>query len=189
MTSFGLGEIGIILVMALIFFDVKQIGKAMKLFGKLRSKFNRMQRDFRYQFDNLISAEEEKEELEKVQNSVHEARMWGSKRAQNIPGWQKSKAAETLVTIVESFSPYLEAKTVAAYSALHDELDSLPLLKKIIADGKILLLPYLKEMQIHMAPVNDLEKDTSIGAFGILEPIEKCRDQTPPSPSVPQEKP
>jgi 5-formyltetrahydrofolate cyclo-ligase len=184
MTSFGFGEIGLVLVLILMAFDAKQIGKALKWFGSLRSKFYRMQRDFKYQFDNLMAEEEEKDNLEKIKSSSDEMRKWGKEKIRGLSHIEKNDASQAVVKTLENFEPYQNAKIVAAYSSLHDELDTLPLINKILSDGKTLILPYLQEKRMYMAPISDFHKDTQHGPYGILEPVEKYRNETQLSPDI-----
>ncbi len=184
MTSFGLGEIGIVLILILISFDIKQIGKILKWLRSMRSKFYRMQTDLKYQFNNLVAEEERKEELDKIHNSVDEMREWGAKQVRKLSGVKKFEASKSFLNLMESFAPYTKAKIIAAYSNLHDELETTQLLKKILNDGKTLLLPYIKDKQMFFARICELGKDTVPGPFGILEPIEKYREEPPQQPDI-----
>jgi 5-formyltetrahydrofolate cyclo-ligase len=63
-----------------------------------------------------------------------------------------------------------DARTVLLYSALPDEVPTLPLLNRLTAEGKTVLLPRVvsdtdMELRRYTGP-NDLEP----GAFGIMEP-------------------
>jgi 5-formyltetrahydrofolate cyclo-ligase len=184
MTSFGLAEIGIVVLLILISFDIKQIGKILKWLRNIRTKFYRMQSDLKYQFNNLVAEEERKDELDKIQNSSDEMRKWGAKQARSFTTVRKFEASKSLLTVMEDFEPFKKAEIIAAYSSLHDELDTSQLLKKILADGKTLLLPYVKDKHMLFARICELGKDTVPGPFGILEPVEKYREEAAPSPDI-----
>ena len=184
MTSFGIGEIGIVLLLILVSFDAKQIGKFLRWIREIRSKFNRMQTNFKYQFDNLLVEEERKEELSKTPNVSADMRNWGANQVKKITSIKKFEASKLLVSSLASFQPLIDAKVIAAYSSLYDELDTSLLLKKILAEKKTLVLPYLKNDQMFFAPIEDLGRDTKTGMFGILEPIEEFRKKDFPSPDL-----
>lgn len=65
----------------------------------------------------------------------------------------------------------VSAKTVLAYAALPDEVDTTTLLDQLLADGKTILLPKVidhEKMEVRLyTGRNDLQE----GAFHILEPI------------------
>ena len=184
MTSFGLGEILIVLILLLVSFDVKQIAKAMKWMRSLRAKFFNIQSEWRSQLDRVLLEEESKEQLQQGMQSKAGMRKWAADRVEKFPALMRHHASHDLLKHLEDFKPYLEAKRIAAYSAKSDELDTGPLLDKILKDGKALLLPYIYENELKFARVKDLQDHLESGKWGILEPVASLRKTAEDPPDL-----
>jgi 5-formyltetrahydrofolate cyclo-ligase len=104
-----------------------------------------------------------------------------------------SEAAKALLKQVTEWPSYRNANVVSCYSGTLDEIDTEPLLRQILMDGKTLVMPYVIKSDgrygdtfdtLGMAKVADLDKDVSEGAFGILEPGPALRNETAPEPDL-----
>ena len=71
---------------------------------------------------------------------------------------------------------YRAAGVVAAYASFGSELDTAEFLARILADGKLLLLPRINRVQraLELRQVNDPGADLVAGVWGIREPAERC---------------
>lgn len=70
-----------------------------------------------------------------------------------------------------SLDEYAEANTVFAFVGMDREIDTMPLLKRILADGKRLCLPVTEDGErMSVREVSSLDSLESRGRFAILEP-------------------
>ncbi len=179
MTSFGIGELLVVLVLSLLAFDIKHIGKAFKWISSMRSKFFNLQNDWKSQLEQMIQDQDAQEVLEKNIHSVSGMRKWGHDRLHSQPAMNRYQASQEIMDQLKDFEPYKKAKVVACYSSLYDELDTSYLLKKILEDKKAVWLPYItkkdKVSEMKFAPIETLGKDTTPGVLGILEPLKELQ--------------
>ncbi|MCL2811086.1 MAG: 5-formyltetrahydrofolate cyclo-ligase [Clostridia bacterium] len=87
-----------------------------------------------------------------------------------IPTQEAKRQADLVAERLAEWPPYRRAKSVLLYAALPGELDTGPMLDRVLADGKRLLLPRCEEGKVMQAVwVEDLRLLVS-GRFGIREP-------------------
>jgi 5-formyltetrahydrofolate cyclo-ligase len=63
-----------------------------------------------------------------------------------------------------------EARSILLYVGRKDELDTKPLILKLLSAGKAVYLPRMEGAKIVLYRVKNLKTDLEAGAFGILEP-------------------
>lgn len=70
---------------------------------------------------------------------------------------------------------YKNSKTVLCYSAINDEVDTSLIISNALQDGKTLALPYCVDNngKMNFYIVENFDKQTVIGSYGIIEPIIK----------------
>ncbi len=187
--SLGLGEMGVVLALALVLIEPKKLGKVMKEFTKLKKKVSEIQSNVKTQIDAITLEADAIEKSERTKNDKKSMRQWGKDQAQALTAENRAEAAGTLLDKVIDLPTYKNAKVVACFSSTLNEIDTEPLLQKILADGKTLALPYLlKDKSAELidkpnspndkastktmafASVVNLEKDLVEGAFDILAP-------------------
>ncbi len=193
--SLGVGEMGVVLALAILLIEPKKLGKVMKEFAKFKRKVSDIQADVKSQLDAITREEDARERIEKVQDDKEGMRKWGRDQVKTQSSVDRAEAAKSLVQKIVEWPTYGHAKVVACFAGSIDELDTEPLLQRILADGKTLLLPFIQKDErfpetshtnnesskvtmtsaICMAPVNDLERDLKEGTFGILEPVTALR--------------
>jgi 5-formyltetrahydrofolate cyclo-ligase len=202
--SLGIGEFGVVVALVVVLVKPKELGKVMREFGKLKRKVSQIQSDVKSQLETLTLESEASDKREKVQHDKAGMREWAKGQIRAVPAAERSAAAMALVDQVAEWPSYKNAKVVACFSGTLEEIDTEPLLRKILADGKTLLMPYVMDFPLAvsgdpatgdalaastsaaatgatlpkilgMARVSDLEKDMAEGAFGILEPIPALR--------------
>jgi 5-formyltetrahydrofolate cyclo-ligase len=171
----------------------------MREFGKLKRKVTQIQSDVKSQLDTLTLEAEANDKRDKVQHDKAGMRTWAKGRLQSLPSSERAAAALAIAERLSEWPGYKSSKVVACFSGSVDEMDTEPLLQRILGDGKILLLPYVipvsplpgeaaaaekKASELGMAQVLDLERDLAEGAFGIREPRPERRLEGAPEPDL-----
>ncbi len=184
MISFGLGELGVVVLLALLFFDAKQVGKAARWIRNARQKITGIQKDWKSQLDKLIEEEDDKEELDRIINDNEAMRKWGDKKISSITGADKFQFSQNIVLQLMELEVVKQAKNVALYSALPDEMDTGFIKKKLLEEGKTVFYPYISQGQMRFVPVPDPIQDMEAGVFGIMEPKPHLRIENPEEPDL-----
>lgn len=87
---------------------------------------------------------------------------------------EKEKADQGIYHQVIESSKYKEAQTIFCYVSTSNEVNTWPIIAKALEDGKIVTVPLCVGKGIMEArriqSLNDLKK----GAYGIMEPEERC---------------
>jgi len=78
-----------------------------------------------------------------------------------------------------SLNQVIKAKKIMGYVSKAKEVNTFPLLEKLLDEGYLLYVPYTKknETALGTAQINDLKSELKEGTFGVLEPIKNIRDQ------------
>lgn len=82
---------------------------------------------------------------------------------------ERGAAGEAVARIACAVPEFERAARVAAYVALDDEVPTLAILDRVLASGRILLLPRVVAKRLEFAAVEDLASLRS-SRFGVLEP-------------------
>ncbi len=170
--SLGIGEFGIVIALAVVMIEPKKLGKVMKEFGKFKRKVLQIQTEVKSQLDSITREEDARQRVEETANDKVGMRKWGRDQIQSQAAAARVDAAQVLLEKIKAWPTYAEAKMVSCFAGSLQEMDTDPLLRQILADGKMLLMPYiaLPEKTMHMAKITNLEMDLVEGAFGIREP-------------------
>ena len=80
-------------------------------------------------------------------------------------------ASKSVLEQLERLDRWNRAETVFAFLSMKDELDTAPILKAVLEQGKTLAVPKVVGDDLVFYRITDLEKDVAPGAFGILEPV------------------
>jgi len=186
--SLGIGEVGVVLALAVVMIKPKELGRVMREFGKFKRKAMEIQSQVRAQLETITIEAEAIEKQMKVGMDKASLRGWAKDRIAALPAVERARAAAALDARVADWQTYKNARTVACFASDLGEIDTAPLLRRILSEGKTLLLPYVqgegKEASMSFAPVKDLEKDLAEGAFGILEPVPETRNGAVPGPDL-----
>jgi 5-formyltetrahydrofolate cyclo-ligase len=193
--SLGIGEFGVVVALVVVLVKPKELGKVMREFGKIKRKVSQIQSDVKSQLESITLEAEAGEKRDKVQHDKAGMRVWAKEQIQALPAADRAAAAGALAAQVAEWPSYKNANVVACFSGTLEEIDTEPLLRRILADGKTLLMPYVLEGEtpgpdgkkarvMGMAKVADLEKDMAEGAFGIQEPVEAARNREAPEPDL-----
>lgn len=186
--SLGIGEVGVILALAVVMIKPKELGKVMREFGKFKRKAMQIQSEVRAQLETITIESEALERQGKLKQDKASFRAWARDRVAAVPAAERAQAADALAARVGEWQGYKSARVVACFASALDEIDTEPLLRRILADGKTLLLPYIRgegpDAAMAFAPAKDLEKDLAEGAFGIREPVPEARNGAAPEPDL-----
>lgn len=143
--SLGFGEVLVILALALALVPPKDMARFMKSLAKWRGKVNNLQGNLRGQFDKLLEDDERQEAEKRIRLDKTEMRRWGREQVRLLPAAARAEAAKAMTKEVGKWDVYHNAKVVAAFCGTLDEVDTEALLRRILADGKTLLLPYVEK--------------------------------------------
>jgi 5-formyltetrahydrofolate cyclo-ligase len=185
--SLGIGELGLVAVVAVLFLDPKKVGEAGRAFARLRRKWSEIQREVKQQIDTAMD-ENPKETPADIRAAKTALRREGKNAVQALTSLERAQAAEKILERLKDWAVFREAKVVAAFAGTHEELDTEPVLRHVLAAGKILLLPFIEapggNSRVALAEVKNREQDLREGAFGILEPREELRGAAAPIPDL-----
>lgn len=186
--SLGVGEFGVVVALAVVLVKPKELGRVMREFGKFRRKVSQIQADVKSQLETITLEAEANDKRQKLQHDKAGMRKWAKDQLQTVPSGERAEAAEAIAEKVAGWPGYKNAKVVSCFSGTVEELDTELLLRRILADGKTLVMPYVsgegKDRILAMAAVADLEKDLTEGSFGIQEPRPELRQGAAPEPDL-----
>lgn len=146
--SLGIGEFGVVVALVVVLVKPKELGKVMREFGKLKRKVSQIQSDVKSQLETLTLESEASDKREKVQHDKAGMRAWARERLKAVPSAERSAAAQALAAQVAEWPSYKNANVVACFSGTLEEIDTEPLLRRILADGKTLLMPYVTDFPL-----------------------------------------
>jgi 5-formyltetrahydrofolate cyclo-ligase len=99
-------------------------------------------------------------------------------RRDALPGGERALLSARIVTTILDLRTYQEADVVLAYASFGTELQTDELLRRVLADGKTLVLPRVERGGLGLYEVRDLGGDLASGTWGIREPEP---DRCPPA--------
>lgn len=173
--SLGLGELALIVIVALVFIDPSKIGTLARGFASLKRKWDAIQRDVKQQFDALALEENLKDSADAVRAAKAALRREALDAVRQLPSAEKALAADAARATLVAWDAYRSAATIALFSGTRDEIDTEGMIRHALADGKTVLLPRVIDSpagkpEMVMVPIRDFDRDVDEGAFGILEP-------------------
>ena len=91
-------------------------------------------------------------------------------RRDALPGGERALLSGRIVTAILGLPAYQDAGAVLAYASFGTELQTDELLRRVLADGKTLVLPRVERGGLGLYEVRDLAGDLAPGTWGIREP-------------------
>jgi len=91
----------------------------------------------------------------------------------------RRKKSQKIKKRLFSLKEFKEAHTILSYYSKESEVETEEMMEEALRKGKRVLLPKVREREICLGEIKDLEKDLEKGRFGILEPKETYRKTTP----------
>ena len=99
-------------------------------------------------------------------------------RRDALPGAERALLSARIVATILDLPTYRDAGAVLAYASFGTELQTDELLRRVLADGKTLVLPRVERGGLGLYEVRDLAGDLAPGTWGIREPEP---DRCPPA--------
>jgi Sec-independent protein translocase protein TatA len=141
--SLGIGELGIIAVVAILFVDPAKVGQAAKAFANVRRKWNNLQREVKDQFDTLTLEENLKDSLNGIRTAKAALRREAREAVRALTASERAVAAEKILEHLKAWPACREAKSIAAFCATFEEVDTENIIRHALAEGKEVRLPYI----------------------------------------------
>jgi 5-formyltetrahydrofolate cyclo-ligase len=174
--SLGLGELGIIAVVAILFVDPSKVSLAAKAFAKMRRKWNNLQREVKDQFDTLTLEENLRESVDGIRSAKAALRREAREAVRTMTAADKSLASEKALEHLKEWPGYRDAQVIALFCGTFEELDTESIIRHALAAGKTVRLPYVNAAgRMEFAAITNFDQDLAEGAFGILEPRQELR--------------
>ncbi len=173
--SLGIGELGLIFVVAMIFIDPSKIGMLARGLGNLRRKWANLQRDVKQQFDTLTLEENLKESADAVRSAKVALRREALEAVRALPSADRAEAAQAVLYQLREWPVYQQAKSLALFCGTREEIDTESIIRHALAEGKTVYLPRVEDgpagsTDMKLALIRDYDRDLAEGTFGILEP-------------------
>lgn len=183
--SLGIGELGIIAVVAILFVDPSKVATGAKAFAKLRRKWTNLQREVKDQFDAITLEENLRDSVNGIRTAKAALRREAREALREVPAGERAVAAERAWEHLKEFAAFQNAKTVALFCSTFEEIDTEQMIRASLRDGKTVRVPYIAESagpeggaakpRMALATIRDYDRDLVEGTFGILEPREELR--------------
>ncbi len=86
-----------------------------------------------------------------------------------------------IATKLQKISDFKKAKTIMFYYSTDEEVNTLPLMNRVLLEGKKVVLPYVDKTEHKIIPsvVRDLDQDLIKGSYGIMEPKPERHQRIP----------
>ncbi len=81
------------------------------------------------------------------------------------------RASLGVLAELESLEQWKNSDLVLAFLSMEDELDTAPILRRVLEQGKMLAVPKVVGDDLVFYQIKNISSDTAPGAFGILEPV------------------
>ena len=102
------------------------------------------------------------------------------RRRAALPEDERATLGARVLDVILQLSAYRHAEVVLAYASFGTELPTDHFLRRVLADGKALLLPRVGREGLDLYEVHDLDKGLAPGKWGIREPIpDRCPPGSP----------
>lgn len=178
-SGIGFTELLFVAVLILIFFGSKEVpyfmregarllAKARKYSDKMRRELNEVARTLDVKEPPVNQASLKKKALRGKYLAARKALSSDERR-------EKSQAICRRIIATDKFG---EAKVIMFYVSTEFEVGTRECIKKALASGKRIVVPYCKGMprEMGIAEIRELDADLSEGRFKLLEPRQELRD-------------
>ncbi len=93
---------------------------------------------------------------------------------------EKAEKSKTITLKFLDTDDYKKANSILIYHPFRSEIDTTQIIEKALKDGKKVILPKVKNKNLNLFFVEDLQSQLKKGAFGIMEPIESTCPEAEP---------
>ena len=85
---------------------------------------------------------------------------------------QRSAKSRKIEERLFSLPEFKSARAIMFFVSFRSEVETVPMIRRVLDDGKRVILPKVKGTELELFEINNFDKDVSPGAWGILEPCE-----------------
>ncbi len=87
---------------------------------------------------------------------------------------ERSRKNEKILNQISQLNSFQKSKVIMFYVAMNEEVDTVPLLKKVLQENRTVTVPFVdkKNSSLLSVQILDPQKDLAPGSYGILEPKE-----------------
>ena len=109
--------------------------------------------------------------MEDIKLAKKELRNAMKSRLAAVSPEEAEKASRLVLEKLESLEQWKSSEVVLAFVSMKDELGTAQVIRKALMQGKTVAVPRVTGSDLVFCRIEDIEKDTVPGAFGILEPV------------------
>ncbi len=90
-----------------------------------------------------------------------------------LPSQKRLELSENILRRLWSLPEFAKAKTVFFFVSFRSEVDTLPMIRKALAEGKRVCVPYTYQDRREMvaSQIIDIDRELALGNYDILEPL------------------
>ena len=104
------------------------------------------------------------------------------RRREALPEGERASSSKRILAGVLDLPSYDRSDVVLAYASFGSELATDEFLRRVLDDGKVLLLPWVGRGGLGLYEVRDVVRDLAPGTWGIREPVpNRCPNADPAS--------
>ncbi|HEX9021207.1 MAG TPA: 5-formyltetrahydrofolate cyclo-ligase [Nitrospirota bacterium] len=92
----------------------------------------------------------------------------------SLPPGQRSLKSRQIEERLFSLPEYKAAHSVLFFASFRSEVDTLPMIRRALGEGKRVVLPKVKGEELELFEIGNPDSDVSPGAWGIPEPRESA---------------
>jgi 5-formyltetrahydrofolate cyclo-ligase len=85
---------------------------------------------------------------------------------------EREKKSRAIEARLFSLPEFRAARTVMCFASFRSEVETGPMIRRVLASGKRVILPKVKGKELALFEIKDFDKDVSPGVWGIPEPHE-----------------
>lgn len=102
------------------------------------------------------------------------------RRREALPEGERTSLSRRILAEVLDLPSYRRSGIVLAYASFGSELTTDEFLRRVLEDGKVLLLPRVEHNSLGLYEVRDVVRDLAPGTWGIREPVpNRCQAVDP----------
>jgi 5-formyltetrahydrofolate cyclo-ligase len=183
LNSFGYQEMLMVVVVALIFLGAGGTKETMKDIVGLIRKFRNFRDKITSEFRNAMNDIEKEIDIDNTraqQNQKKELRRQGFARRQAMGPAEVERLSGLITGRLQEHILYQKASRIFLYASFQNEVNTFPLMRQALADGKEVALPYVQNYGIIYTFIKDPDTDLKPGFKDIPEPNPEARQAVAP---------
>jgi 5-formyltetrahydrofolate cyclo-ligase len=176
----GMSELLLIGALALLLFGSKEVPRIFREMARLFAKLKTYSDKIKRELDEAIKLDEPKQPSDESEVQVRKKAL----RTRCIEACEalgpelreeKSKAIWKACTDTPS---YKDARSIMIYVNAASEVQTHACIREMLGAGKRIIVPYVRNVgnELGIAEIRNMDEDLAVGSFGILEPVERIRN-------------